>query len=63
MQGSPTSGMPRPSGASGLKGARFDVVGQNFTPVSVHFESKSWPITQDAPFRSAAATCTWAASP
>jgi hypothetical protein len=36
LQGSPTSGMPRPTGAFGLKGARFDVVDQNFTPVSVH---------------------------
>jgi hypothetical protein len=36
VRGSPSSGMPRPSGAFGLKGARFDVVDQNGTPVSVH---------------------------
>jgi hypothetical protein len=36
VKGSPSSGMPRPSGAFGLKGARFDVVDQNGTPVSVH---------------------------
>jgi hypothetical protein len=34
--GSPSSGMPRPSGSFGLKGAQFDVVDQNGTPVSVH---------------------------
>lgn len=36
IQGSPSSGMPRPAGAFGLRGARFDVVDQNGTPVSVH---------------------------
>ena len=36
VQGSPSSGMPRPAGAFGLKGAKFDVVDQNGTPVSVH---------------------------
>jgi hypothetical protein len=36
LQGSPSSGMPRPAGAFGLKSARFDVVDQNFAPVSVH---------------------------
>jgi hypothetical protein len=36
VMGSPSSGMPRPSGSFGLKGARFDVVDQNGTPVSVH---------------------------
>lgn len=35
-QGSPPSGMPRPSGPFGLKGATFDVVDQNGAPVSVH---------------------------
>jgi len=35
-QGSPSSGMPRPSGSFGLKSARFDVVDENGTPVSVH---------------------------
>ena len=34
--GSPSSGMPRPAGSFGLKGATFDVVDQNGTPVSVH---------------------------
>jgi stress up-regulated protein Nod 19 len=34
--GSPSSGMPRPSGSFGLKGATFDVVDPNGTPVSVH---------------------------
>ena len=33
---SPASGLPRPTGAFGLKGARFNVVDQNGTPVSVH---------------------------
>ena len=28
--------MPRPAGAFGLKGARFNVVDQNGTPVSPH---------------------------
>jgi hypothetical protein len=36
LQGSPASGMPRPTGAFGLKGARFSVVDQNGTPVSAH---------------------------
>jgi hypothetical protein len=36
LMGSPSSGMPRPVGAFGLKGATFDVVDQNFAPVSVH---------------------------
>jgi hypothetical protein len=36
VQGSPTSGMPRPAGSFGLKGARFNVVDQNGTPVSAH---------------------------
>lgn len=34
--GSPSSGMPRPPGSFGLKGATFDVVDQSGTPVSVH---------------------------
>jgi hypothetical protein len=36
VQGAPSSGMPRPSGAFGLKSAKFNVVDQNGTPVSVH---------------------------
>jgi Stress up-regulated Nod 19 len=36
VMGSPSSGMPRPSGSFGLKSAKFDVVDQNGTPVSVH---------------------------
>ncbi len=36
VMGSPSSGMPRPSGSFGLKTAKFDVVDQNGTPVSVH---------------------------
>jgi len=36
LQGAPSSGMPRPAGAFGLKGARFNVVDQNGTPVSPH---------------------------
>lgn len=36
VKGSPSSGMPRPSGAFGLRGARFNVVDQNGTPVSPH---------------------------
>jgi hypothetical protein len=36
LQGSPSSGMPRPSGAFGLKEAKFSVVDQNGAPVSVH---------------------------
>jgi hypothetical protein len=34
--GSPRTGVPRPSGAFGLKSARFDIVDQNGAPVSVH---------------------------
>ena len=34
--GSPTSGIPRPAGAFGLKGARFNVVDASGTPVSPH---------------------------
>src|SRR5688500_9072657 len=36
MQGSPSSGMPRPSGSFGLKSAKFNVVDENGTPVSAH---------------------------
>ncbi len=36
VRGSPASGVPRPSGAFGIKGARFDLVDQNDQPVSVH---------------------------
>ncbi len=36
VMGSPASGMPRPSGAFGLKSAKFDIVDQNGTPVSAH---------------------------
>ena len=36
VQGSPSSGMPRPSGSFGLKSAKFDVVDENGTPVSAH---------------------------
>ena len=36
VQGAPSSGMPRPSGAFGLKSAKFNVVDQNGTPVSAH---------------------------
>lgn len=36
VQGAPTSGMPRPAGAFGLKSAKFDVVDENGAPVSVH---------------------------
>jgi hypothetical protein len=36
VMGSPSSGMPRPVGSFGLKGAKFDVVDQSGTPVSVH---------------------------
>jgi len=36
LQGSPSSGMPRPSGAFGLKEAKFNVVDQNGAPVSAH---------------------------
>ena len=36
IQGFPSSGMPRPQGAFGLKGARFNVVDSNGVPVSVH---------------------------
>jgi hypothetical protein len=35
-KGSPSSGMPRPTGAFGLKSAKFDVVEQSGAPVSVH---------------------------
>ena len=34
--GSPSSGMPRPAGAFGLKSAKFDVVDASGTPLSVH---------------------------
>jgi hypothetical protein len=36
VMGSPSSGMPRPAGAFGLKGARFNVVDESGVPVSVH---------------------------
>lgn len=36
IQGSPSSGMPRPSGSFGLKSAKFNVVDENGTPVSAH---------------------------
>lgn len=36
VEGSPSSGMPRPDGAFGLKVAQFDVVDQDGTPVSAH---------------------------
>lgn len=36
IEGSPSSGMPRPPGSFGIKSAQFDVVDQNGTPVSVH---------------------------
>jgi hypothetical protein len=36
VQGFPSSGMPRPAGAFGLKGARFNVVDESGTPVSPH---------------------------
>src|SRR5215207_5671428 len=36
VTGSPSSGMPRPAGAFGLKGATFEIVDQNFAPVSAH---------------------------
>ncbi len=36
VEGFPASGMPRPAGAFGLKGARFNVVDESGTPVSVH---------------------------
>jgi hypothetical protein len=36
VQGSPSSGMPRPPGSFGLKSAKFNVVDQSGTPVSVH---------------------------
>jgi hypothetical protein len=35
VMGSPASGFPRPTGSFGLKGARFDVVNSNGTPVPV----------------------------
>jgi hypothetical protein len=34
--GFPSSGLPRPTGAFGLKGARFDLVDENGTPISAH---------------------------
>lgn len=36
IQGFPSSGMPRPSGAFGLKGAKFNLVYEDGSPVSVH---------------------------
>lgn len=36
VRGSPSTGLPRPSGAFGLKSARFDIVDQNGTAVSAH---------------------------
>jgi hypothetical protein len=36
VMGSPSSGMPRPSGAFGLQSAKFDVVDANGAPVSPH---------------------------
>ena len=36
VKGSPTSGMPRPAGAFGLKSAKFNVVDENGTAVSPH---------------------------
>jgi hypothetical protein len=36
IEASPTSGMPRPTGAFGLKGARFSVVDANGAAVSAH---------------------------
>jgi Stress up-regulated Nod 19 len=36
VMGSPSSGMPRPDGAFGLKSAKFDVVDAAGNPVSVH---------------------------
>ena len=36
LQGSPSSGMPRPEGAFGLHAAKFNVVDQNGGPVSAH---------------------------
>jgi hypothetical protein len=36
IQGSPSSGMPRPAGAFGLKGARFNLVYEDGSAVSVH---------------------------
>ncbi len=36
VMGSPSSGLPRPTGAFGLKGARFDLVDQNGTTISPH---------------------------
>lgn len=36
VEGAPSSGMPRPAGAFGLKGARFNVVDEAGTPVSAH---------------------------
>jgi hypothetical protein len=36
IQGSPSSGMPRPAGAFGLKGARFNLVYEDGSAVSAH---------------------------
>jgi hypothetical protein len=36
VMGSPSSGVPRPTGAFGLKGATFDVVDETGTPISSH---------------------------
>jgi hypothetical protein len=36
VQGSPSSGMPRPAGSFGLKSAKFDVVDEDGNPVSPH---------------------------
>lgn len=36
VMGSPASGVPRPMGTFGIKGARFDLVDENDQPVSVH---------------------------
>lgn len=36
VMGSPRTGLPKPPGSFGLKGAKFDIVDQNGTPVSVH---------------------------
>jgi hypothetical protein len=36
IQGSPSSGMPRPAGAFGLKGAKFNLVYEDGSPGSVH---------------------------
>ena len=36
IMGSPSSGLPRPAGSFGLKGARFDLVDQNGIPYEQH---------------------------